>query len=196
MPIWLKNVREYVKEHYGEQSNVWTYLTIPKIKSFLQKDYGEDNDCTLVSIMTIVNYLRPTNAILLYNLIESQARQYGYKNLIGTIPFFNTAIFNRVLKQLGLKYHTKQRMFKGIGWSIDDIIKEIQNNCPCLLSLYKDGNNYYTNHSVTVIGYVRFEHKGKPSYLLQVYDNWNSFMTYIDYQKLSRISSITTLVNG
>lgn len=59
-----------------------------------------------------------------------------------------------------------------------------------LLNLWNDGRNYYKNHSVLIIGYKITENN---DFILTIYDNWYKHNSYIDYNKLSIISSIITI---
>jgi len=55
-----------------------------------------------------------------------------------------------------------------------------------LLNMLNDGTGYYKGHTVLIIGYLEL----KNDFLLIVLDNWNKDISYIDYNKLSTISSI------
>ena len=50
-----------------------------------------------------------------------------------------------------------------------------------------DGRNYYINHSVIIVGYMEYTSNCK---MLIVYDNWDESVSYIDFNKLSKISCI------
>ena len=52
--------------------------------------------------------------------------------------------------------------------------------------MLNDGRKYYKNHTVTVIGYKKY----KKAKILIVADNWHKEVCYIDYNKLSFISSL------
>ena len=52
--------------------------------------------------------------------------------------------------------------------------------------MWKDGLEYYKNHSVLIVGYLQTVDKK----MLVIYDNWFKSVSYIDYDKLSVISSI------
>ena len=61
---------------------------------------------------------------------------------------------------------------------------------PIILSMKNDGRNYYVNHTVTVMGYIMVRVGNRTVPILQVLDNWTKLISYIDYNKLSAISSI------
>lgn len=166
---------------------------------FLQSHYGDpgDGDCTLCSIMTQVYYFLngkyDDNTI--YNFIRPLAKKYFFTNQYGTIPIFAQTIFNQTLKNFGLKRRVRSFYFKNIGYNIKFIKKQLDKNIPILFSIFKDGRNYYTSHSITIIGYetFRLEKSGlapKNVDMLIVYDNWSKTQSYVDYNKVSTISSI------
>jgi hypothetical protein len=140
----------------------------------------------------IIFYLSDRKADIqkVYNVVEKIAKKYGYKGEKGT-PFitirkiFHTALAQFRLPQAYAKY------FKGVGFKFSHIRAEINKGNPIILSLKKDGQNYYENHSITIIGYeVYSAPNGKTVPMLIVYDNWYKVISYIDYNKMSRISTI------
>ena len=81
---------------------------------------------------------------------------------------------------------------KGIGFNWDFIKGNLDyNDTPIILNLWKDGRNYYYNHTVLIIGYAESENKK----MLVVYDNWFKYICYIDYDKLSIICSIQYILS-
>ena len=58
--------------------------------------------------------------------------------------------------------------------------------------MYSDGRNYYSNHSVLIVGYREYplNNSKKAIRFLIVQDNWNKNVSFIDYDKLSIVSSI------
>ena len=59
-----------------------------------------------------------------------------------------------------------------------------------ILSINKDGRDYYNNHSITIIGYLIYQVDNAFEPMLLVYDNWNTQACVVDYKALSMISSI------
>lgn len=72
MPIELEQIAEYLVQYYGNYRLIEGTM-VPAIKGFLQSEYGEDNDRTLVSMMTLVNYLKPMDDDMLYTIVEKFA---------------------------------------------------------------------------------------------------------------------------
>ena len=51
-----------------------------------------------------------------------------------------------------------------------------------MISIQKDGRDYYNQHTITIIGYMIFEDaENKKRFLFKVYDNWYSKITFLDY---------------
>ena len=171
--------------------------SIPEIQSFLQNEYEGDMDCTLVSIMTVTKYFNKTITDIskLYNDIKAIAKKFFYTDDIGTQAIFINAIANRIFKQYGVNLKSKSAYLKSIGWNFETVKKSIDKGRPLILSLWKDGRDYYLDHSVTIIGYSDIKTvDGQHHKFLEIYDNWNRELTYIDYQKLSTICSINYFV--
>lgn len=165
--------------------------TISQVPCLLQNDYGEENDCTLTSLTAIVKYYQPAQEIAtIYTTIESTAQVYGfYRGSYGTCGLLIGLVYNKVLKKFKINKKAQGHLLKDIGYNFAQIQNEINQNHPVLLNLWKDGREYYKNHSVLVIGYIA----DKDRKFLAIYDNWNDSISYIDYDKLSVISSIHTL---
>ena len=181
-------------------SNIRTYtdleLAIYKhriynIRSLLQKDYGEDNDCTITSISAIIHQsLITTDINYIYSVVETIARKFGYRSWFGTPNLTIGIILKKSLQYFNIdKFNVKSHYLKNTGYDYELIKKNIDEGKPVLLNLWKDGRNYYKNHTVLIVGYYRTQ-----SYkMLMIYDNWSYGISYIDYDKLSNISSIQTL---
>lgn len=149
-------------------------------KCLLQKNYGEDYDCTLTSLAAIFGEKH-------YDLIEAHAKKHGYvgKNC-GTNPFKVKAIMQGVMDSLGIEGKCYSRYGKGVGFNWYTISNLLKRKHHIVLNIYQDGRSYYKNHSVLIVGFARYgEHK-----LLAVYDNWNKGISYVDYDKMSMIASI------
>lgn len=142
-------------------------------KPLLQKDYGLANDCSLTSLTTIICGIVNKEPQEVYNVVEKYAKQYGFKGK-GTLPFFIKCIFDKTLKEFGVNVKTKSGYLKCIGYDFDKIHSLIDDNIPIVLSINKDGRNYYNNHSITVIGYLIYQVDNALEPMLLVYDNWNT----------------------
>lgn len=190
------NIQKYMMETYPE-----LFITIKDISgkrlisipALLQKDYGGLNDCTLTSMTAFVMFLKQaTFANDIYKVIESLAKQYGYTGSKGTNPFLIKRIFDSALIALKIKRETKVRFIKNIGYNFNLIKQTIDAGTPIILSMYSDGRNYYSNHSVLIVGYREYSlnNSKKAIRFLMVQDNWNKNVSFIDYEKLSIVSSI------
>lgn len=193
MPITSFSIRKYVEQTYGKISN-FNYKNIGLKKAFLQNEFGGTEDCALVSLLTVLNYyiiISDLNNV--YNLIEKIAKKYCFSNNYGIIlPFYKKIIieiFNYYKLPVSL---IRQHKFKELNWNFKNIINSINNKKPILLSIHKDKYNYYKNHTVVVDGYYEYIINNKKIYMLQIRDNWNNQITYVDYQKLDILTSIIT----
>ena len=173
------NLIQYVKDTYGNAS-LTSKKIIGGITPLLQSHYGGDMDCTLTSITTILNN---GNAVEVYKKVEQIAKKYFYNSNRGTNPLVIKCILDKMTNK-----KSKRGYLKNIGYSWSSIKTLIKANKPIILSMNNDGRNYYKNHSVTIVGYA--EYNGGKVKMLAVYDNWSRSTRYIDYNKLSVISSI------
>ena len=175
-----ENISEYLLSTYGIKSSLYK-IYIKDIEPLLQNDYGQENDCTLTSITTIIKYYNKTIQVdVIYSITESIAKKYFYNGSKGTLPLFISTIYNKVLESFYIKKKTKCKL-------IQDQINKQQ---PILLNMFDDGKNFYHNHTVSIIGYAIYDDVR----LLMIYDNWFKEISYIDYNKLSSISSINYLI--
>ena len=188
------NIKKYLQENYrfGDTINE-VYRKQLSAPVFLQNNYGQEGDCTLTSILTLVEYYdRTLNTNDVYDYIEKIARKFLYNgNTFGTLPWFHKAILKRVFKKFGINQKMEDFYFKGVGFDLISIILAIENNIPVMLSLFRDGRDYYDNHTVTIVGYVEFEDENhKKIAMLQVFDNWHTSYSYLDYNLISPFSMI------
>lgn len=186
------NLDQYLKETYGDNF-FYSYCEerLPVIP-LLQNNYGEDNDCSLVSILTILNYKKENLDLNhFYSLIERIAKKYFYNGKNGTLPFFIATIMEQIYPLAA-----KARYLKNVGYNFSTIKKQIDRNNPVILSLHNDGRDFYKNHSVVIVGYHDYIINNNTVHMLLVYDNWCRSISYIDYNKLSVISSINYYINN
>ena len=174
------NIKEYVNRSRQTSGKI-----LSNFKPILQQNYGGANDCTLCSITAIQAYKEKYSRDFqsIYNQVEKVANRYYYNaDDFGTIPFFIRKIVNTTFS-----IKSVVRYVKGLGYTWKNIKKNINNGVPMILSLWNDGRDYYYNHSVTVVGYAEFQNKKR---LIVIYDNWYDTISYIDYDKLNRISCL------
>lgn len=181
------NLDSYLKDTYGTKL-FYQYggKVLENVQPLKQDDYGDDNDCSLVSILTLIKS-KHTDIDLsyFYDLIERAAKQFFYKGNFGLLPCFIKPLMRRAF---GEQAHV--RYGKGIGFNFFTIKKQLDYNNPVILSVVNDGRNIYKNHSIVVVGYTTYKIDDKMVYILAVYDNWSKEIRYVDYNKLSIFSSI------
>ena len=172
---------------YLHQQNYYQKI-LGNIQPLLQCDYGEANDCTLTSITTVIHSYLPSLSInTIYNQVETIAKRHGYTDIKGTQPIVIKTIYQKALDIFKLPYHVRSKYLKGIGFTWNFIKENFERgDAPIILNLWKDGRDYYYNHTVLIIGYLESRNKK----MLAVYDNWFEDISYIDYGKLSTICSI------
>ena len=165
---------------------------IPSIPQLLQNDYGESCDCTLTSITAVIKFFRPQyNVEEIYNWVEKIAKAYGYKGDKGTNYLVIRTVYRKSLQGFGINdYIPQSRYLKGLCYDYEIIKREIDYNKPVLLNLWKDGRDFYKNHTVLITGYCYINNKR----MLMIQDNWYRTISYIDYDLLSAFSSVQTLI--
>lgn len=179
------NIKKYM-EISGTPIKYW----IPGVPQLLQNDYGEECDCTLTSITAIIKMMRANyDTQEIYNWVEKIARAYGYKGNRGTNYLVIRTVYKKSLQGFGIKNNPVSHYLKGFCYDYELIKHELDKNQPILLNLWKDGRDYYKNHTVLIIGYYYTQDKR----MLVIQDNWYRDFSYIDYDLLSIISSIQTL---
>ena len=191
MRIGEYNIELYLKEAYGGTPVLKQQKHIAGFKPLLQRNYGGDNDCTLTSITAIVSFLSKYKYPIkdVYAYVEKIAKKYLYRGTSGT-PFITIRkIFHESLKHYKLP-QAYVKYLKGVGYNFKDIQNAIKRGTPLVLSMANDGRDYYTNHSITIIGYDIYKINGKEVKMIAVYDNWYAVVSYVDYDKISKISSI------
>ena len=179
------NIRKYVN---SIEAPIKYY--IPGVPQLLQNDYGEACDCTLTSITAVIKFMRPEyNVQEIYNWVEKIARAYGYRGDHGTNYLVIRTVYKKSLQGFGIKNLPSSHYLKGLCYDYELIKHEIDKNMPILLNFWKDGRDFYKNHTVLIVGYYYTQnHK-----MLIIQDNWYRDFSYIDYNLLSTISSVQTL---
>ena len=95
---------------------------------------------------------------------------------------FNNSIIKEVFSLFKINRKPLSKHFKSLGFNENTIINELKQNRPVMISIQKDGRDYYNQHTITIIGYMIFEDaENKKRFLFKVYDNWYSKITFLDY---------------
>ena len=191
MRISKYNIHKYLQDTYGAGATMQQQRHLSDFPFLLQAHYGEANDCTLTSMTAIIHYLTKgkNKTTDIYDYVEKIATKYFYKGTRGT-PFITIRkIFHNCLNKYKLpKAYVKYG--KDIGYQFKHIQSEINKGNPLILSMVDDGRDYYENHSITIVGYETWKVGSKTIRMLAVADNWNKSVSYVDYEKLSAVSSI------
>jgi len=203
----ITDLQNYVKEEYGyKEMSLTESKMICNIRGLIQADYGKAYDCSLTCITCVTKYLLKNNPEItneeIYNTVVGNTEWYSYNgDKFGTVPVFVDNVLKETLKDYKINYKSYNKTFKGVplvGYTMKDIKTSIAKELPVILNLSDDNRDYYKNHSVTIIGYYEYKvleknNKVKTLYFLKVFDNWMKSYAFIDYQKMSNISSITLL---
>ena len=95
---------------------------------------------------------------------------------------------------MGINLKSKSAYFKRIGYSFEKLKTILKKQTPIILSIPSDGRDYYSDHSITVIGYVTYLINETESVdFLLVYDNWSTVISYVDFKKINVLSCINYL---
>lgn len=191
MRIDQKNLKDYLKKTYGGNPVRQHQRILDNFTPLLQKDYGGENDCTLTSMTAIVNFLSKGKHQVqdIYKCVEKYALKYFYTGDNGTPTITTRKIFEEISKVYKLS-KPEAKYGKDLGYTFANIKKQIGYNNPMILSMNSDGKNYYKNHSITVVGFEIWKVGNKEVHMIAVYDNWYSSISYVDYDKISIISTI------
>ena len=174
------NIDAYVQAVYGVQQ-LKEYRKLSSFQSILQKNYGgsNDGDCSLCAITAVgaykLNYTESFDSI--YRRVRKVAEGYfANPDKFGTIPVFIKNIIND-----SFLVKSRAKYLKNVGFNWQTIKTQLKENNPIVLSISKDGRNYYEAHSITIVGYREYTKNAK---LLLVYDNWHNDISYVDFNLL------------
>lgn len=191
MRISQQNLEQYLKDTYKGNPVRQQQKFLDGFTPLLQKNYGGENDCTLTSMTAIVYFLSKSKYEIqsIYDYVEKIAKKYFYRSATGTPYITTNKIFAEVLKNYKLLAPTA-RYGKDIGYTFSYIQNQIAKNNPLILSITDDGKDYYKNHSVTIVGFEKWKVGNKEVQMIAIYDNWYSSISYVDYDKISWMSTI------
>ena len=193
-PITKDNLSKYFEEKYGKAVGytIQKYRTIEGVMPLLQADYGLEGDCTITSMTCLLEFLYHKPIQQIYDIVETNAKKFGYNGKFGTIPTFINSILKLTESKLGVNKNTKWKSGygKNIGYNFNTIVKLVDQKKPMILSIWNDGRSYYKNHSVTVVGYAQYVVNGRQQRFVIIQDNWHKEKAYVDYETLCVISSL------
>lgn len=190
-----KTLSTYFVAKYGAgyKAKVQKSNFVRKVMPLLQDDYGLVGDCTITSMSCLLEFIYHEPFQNIYDTVESVAMNYGYDGKHGTNPLFINSILKNSEAKLKVKNSVKYKSAygKNLGFNFNTIIKSVDAQCPMILSMSNDGRNYYTNHSVTVIGYISFlVNDTQTQRFLMLQDNWTKERAYLDYDILPMLCSL------
>ena len=194
-PITDATMWQYLDEKFNNPDliEIQRMKVCEGVPALLQNDYGLDGDCTVTSMTCLLNFIHGTKIQLAYDMVEHIDMQYGYDSVRGTNPF----LINKILRKAEFRLNVIPTVWtvgygKGIGYNFETIVRSIKKNHPMILSMPTDGRGYYTNHSVTVVGYAEYRVNKKRQRFVMLHDNWHKEVVYLDYELLSLFSSLNS----
>lgn len=192
MRITSNNLQDYLSPKPTENSIVLIKRHIIPSHNYLLHEIENEKLGSVITAINILQYFAPTMTPgILHDYIRRYGNKIGYSTKFGIIPLFNSRILNCVATDLHIKHTFRTKYIKNIGFDFKTITDLIDSRNPALLSLFNDGRNYYQRHSVVIMGYEIYDVGGVQKRLLVVCDSWSKGYSYIDYDRLSSVSSLT-----
>ena len=157
---------------------------------------GGVNNCSLCSITRVVQYAaekKGTYNTTLKNMywdIKSYAAKHGYSDNRGT-PFYRIkSVFKYALMSNGIK--GRRIITRPSFFDVDKYVCDIlDNEMPLLINI---AFGYYANHTVTCIGYERYEviknNRRTTRLFLRVIDGWNEGESLFDWDSFRKSLSL------
>ena len=186
---------KYLSSRYGSYT-CNSSKVIPYFNGLLTGSFKGKNNCSLVAIATVANWLRtrtnrynniPSSTRGIYSDVYSIAIDNGYTDsdsILGGTPYTKIpTIVEKVFKKWGYNvasYNRIASLFVVCKQFIDDL------NMPSLFSVLTGG---YGNHTVTVFGYYEYD----VASFLAVKDGWVTTTRYIHYEELGTVRGLTTI---
>lgn len=182
------NLYEYIGACSNNELTIKSNVNIIGVGPLCQSYFGskDDGDCFLVSLINVLGVYSTKLYKELYNDVLLIAIDNNYFSYSGVSSFNQFPFFKKAGKPYSLKANSTLLLFT--SWK--KIKKIIDDGTPIILSMYgSDGRGYYKAHSVTICGYREVEFREKTYNFLKVRDNWNTYTSYIDFNKLPKLSS-------
>lgn len=182
---------KYLSSRYGSYT-CNSSKVLPYFNGFLTSSFKGQNNCSLVAIATVANWLRtrtnrynniPSSVQDIYDDVYSVAINNGYTESGGTNWFELSTIVERAFKKWGYNITSHNRLA-----SLFEVCKQFLNdlNMPSLFSIL---TGYYGDHTVTVFGYYEYD----VALFLAVKDGWKTATRYIHYEELGMARGLTTI---
>jgi hypothetical protein len=150
-----------------------------------QKQTNGGNDCTLVSMVTLLKYYLPEESF--DDLYTSVRRALGkaYHPGRGTAPYAIVPALRALCLKYNLPFIPKEAHLKNIGYTYARMVESIERGEPFLLQLFN--HPVYKSHTVTGYGYRESDRR------IIIHDNWVAGVMPIKYDKLHILTRLITL---
>ena len=166
-------------------------------QKFIYKEpiLANQDESTLFSLAQLLCHYINKDYKTVYSFLNFLLRNLTYTAATGNFQKIIKALIDKSLANFGYNNVSTYRQFKNEGFNYDLIKNLICKNTPILLTLDDDGRQYYTQHSVVIVGYAHYRaiRNGQEGKLLKVVDGLSQNKceySYIDYDCLSRICFI------
>lgn len=189
----IDNSYNYAKDLIGKNLVIDNYIIIPNMKARVQNDFGERNNCSIMSISSVLeHYLNDSVPFIeIYKYVHNYSKKTRkYSNIYGTLPFFLGSIMKKMSKDYNLNLKTKSLFLNNFGFNYNTLKDILVKSQPIILSVYNANSGYYKYHSVVLKGFMSYKNKDRNCRMLVINDNWHEKTKFIDYNTLSNIAMI------
>jgi hypothetical protein len=194
----ITDVDSYIRDRYGVEVKKVGEKVLP-MESFTMKDLAaDDNNCVLTGMTRILCFYmkkrEKTEVDAVYQRVKEEALRKGYTVRKGLGFHKIRSVFGNVLKRYELT--AKQlRAYYCFGL-FRRIEREIDGKRPLLMNI---SFGYYRNHTVTVVGYQKYETMFRLGPLsikrtirmIEVADGWDREKQFMDFNRFHVPASIT-----
>lgn len=186
----IKSPIEYLEKKEKNASDTYSLVEemILPVGHYLCNMWEENNNCTLVSMMNILEYYQGSeeekffqDKELAHKYILEKAKQLNFSEK-GLPVYKNSRFVRMIFKSLKLFARNKSHYIP----TKKSVLRELKAKRPVMLSL---ASGYYYNHTVTVSGYVTYRNnRTKKCYtFLTLADAWHKEERYLAWSHTGQI---------
>lgn len=195
-------INEYLLRKFNEKP--YKLIDSSSIFGFINSIYKDNDksinvDSYLFSMAQLLHQYTKRPVSHIYTFLNTQLNNLPLTNKTNNLQKITKTLLDIGLANYGSKRETTFRQFREEGFSYDYLKKLIKDRRPVMLTLLGDGRDYYSRHSVVVVGYVHYQcNDGKEGKLLKVADGImenDMAYGYIDYDLIDRVSFINFIYN-
>ncbi|MDO5044884.1 MAG: hypothetical protein Q4E22_06295 [Coriobacteriia bacterium] len=179
----IYDIEAYIQSRYKAPAHKLAEVYLPTSPLSISQVTHIDQACFIVASARIASFLAgEAEAIKAYfPRALSAARSYLFTPYIGTVPFFMTAILNKLVKKVPKLQGYKARAL--YLWKFKDIQAILDQGLPLVMNILR---GYYANHSISVVGYQQWSLQHDTITILLVYDGWHETLRYLDFSAFEK----------